>query len=422
VCVVLFGGRYVPALMTQYVDHHAHDGSSVAAGGGGGGDVEMATMSPRRGEGVAEGLMGESGTPTAGGAGGGHGDAQCIDTRRLTTGEQRVALSTSVKRSGRGTASAATGHASGEGSGAHDDDSDDAPERTPPLSLARVAASWGGSGGGGGGGGADASSVRADGTGTASTSAAPPAGSADGGAGDAGGAGSADEPLGSYPRQLRAWFIKYSGVRDPHAMRWALPFTAPVRLALSLTMPDPASGTVSPVHVALIAFCGPPFLLFTAGQNIFRLSDAELVWLTLLRLGLVAAALGVLPPRGLPANSSGLVSAIAFVGGVAWMDVCADEVVSIFQALGRILGLPEALLGGTIMCWAASMGDLVATLAVVKRGMANMAVTSCFAGPVFQLLCGLGCSLLFINVGRGVEVPVRGCGCAPMSRPLLLVR
>jgi Ca2+/Na+ antiporter len=89
------------------------------------------------------------------------------------------------------------------------------------------------------------------------------------------------------------------------------------------------------------------------------------------------------------------------------MDVCADEIVSIFQALGRILGLPEALLGGTIMCWAASMGDLVATVAVVKRGMANMAITSCFAGPVFQLLCGLGCSLLFINVGRGVEVPVR---------------
>jgi Ca2+/Na+ antiporter len=218
-------------------------------------------------------------------------------------------------------------------------------------------------------------------------------------------------------------------------MRWALPFTAPVRLALSLTMArsvpsracdalcisrpsrvsltrappqaDPSEGVVSPVHLALIAFCAPPFLLFTAGQNIFRLGDAELVSLTLLRVGLVAATLALLPSRGVVARSSGLVSAIAFLGGVAWMDVCADEVVSIFQALGRILGLPEALLGGTIMCWAASMGDLVATIAVVKRGMANMAVTSCFAGPVFQLLCGLGASLLFINVGRGVEVPVR---------------
>jgi Ca2+/Na+ antiporter len=159
--------------------------------------------------------------------------------------------------------------------------------------------------------------------------------------------------------------------------------------------------------VGIIAFCAPPFLLFTAGQNIFRLGEAELVTLTLLRGALVVAALALLPARGLPARSSGLVSAIAFLGGVAWMDVCADEVVSIFQAMGRILGLPEALLGGTIMCWAASMGDLVATVAVVRRGMANMAVTSCFAGPVFQLLCGLGASLLFINVGRGKEVPVR---------------
>ena len=164
---------------------------------------------------------------------------------------------------------------------------------------------------------------------------------------------------------------------------------------------------MSPVHMALIAFCHPAFLLFTAGQNIFRLGDFELVTLTLLRVGLVAAALRVLPPRGVPAANSGFVSAVAFIGGVAWMDVCADEIVNIFQALGRILGLPEALLGGTIMCWAASMGDLVATVAVVKRGLVNMAVTSCFAGPVFQLLCGLGCSLMFITVGRGVDVPVR---------------
>ena len=169
---------------------------------------------------------------------------------------------------------------------------------------------------------------------------------------------------------------------------------------------DPGEGTVSPVHLALIAFCGPPFLLFTAGHNVFRVSDPETWILMLLRLGLVIAALALLPPRGVHAANSVMVSAIAFTGGVAWMDVCADEIVSIFQALGRILGLPESLLGGTIMCWAASMGDLVAMIAVVKRGMPNMAVTSCFAGPVFQLLCGLGCSLLFINVGRKEEVPI----------------
>ena len=163
---------------------------------------------------------------------------------------------------------------------------------------------------------------------------------------------------------------------------------------------------MSPVHMSLIAFCSPAFLFFTAGHNIFSVRDPESWTFLLLRLGLVTAALALLPARGMHASSSMLVSAVAFLGGVAWMDVCADEIVSIFQALGRILGLPESLLGGTIMCWAASMGDLVAMIAVVKRGMPNMAVTSCFAGPVFQLLCGLGCSLLFINVGRKQEVPI----------------
>ena len=53
------------------------------------------------------------------------------------------------------------------------------------------------------------------------------------------------------------------------------------------------------------------------------------------------------------------------------------------------------------MCWAASMGDLFSMLAVVRCGFLQMAVTSCFAGPLFQLLCGLGVSLLFINVKAG---------------------
>ena len=100
---------------------------------------------------------------------------------------------------------------------------------------------------------------------------------------------------------------------------------------------------------------------------------------------------------------SRLVSTIAFLGGLLWMDCCADEVVGIFQALGHVLGLPEAVLGGTIMCWAASVGDLVATLSVVRHGHLAMAITSSFAGPIFQLLCGLGVGMLCITA-RGAPV------------------
>lgn len=213
-------------------------------------------------------------------------------------------------------------------------------------------------------------------------------------------------PVG-YGAQLRAWLVTHSGVQSEEGWRWALPVTAPVRLALALTMPSPQAGsTVSPVHIALAVFFAPLFLLAVGGVPVLSMGWVPVATLLLLRVGLVAAALHVLPPRGLPGASSRLVNGLAFLVSIAWMDICASEVVAVFQALGRILGLPEALLGGTIMCWAASMGDLVGLIAVVKRGMPNAAITSAFAGPIFQLLCGLGASLLIETAGRGVVVPI----------------
>ena len=114
-----------------------------------------------------------------------------------------MALSTSVKRTARG----------GRGDDAHEEGGgDDAPERvTSPMR----------------GGGATANGAGAAG---GAAAAQPPAEASISGSGGGG------EDLGSYTRQLRTWAITYSGIRDPHVMRWALPLTAPCRLALSLTM------------------------------------------------------------------------------------------------------------------------------------------------------------------------------------------
>jgi len=211
-----------------------------------------------------------------------------------------------------------------------------------------------------------------------------------------------EAPLAGTPRQqVHAWALRYSGLRDPEASRALLPLSVPVRLLIACTMADPDSGTVLPLHVALIALCLPSFLLFAGGVGVFAVHSTGLALLAFARVALACAALSLLPARGIDARTSYAVSACAFLGGLAWMDVCADEIVAIFQTLGRILGFPETLLGGTIMCWAASMGDLFSMLAVVRCGFLQMAVTSCFAGPLFQLLCGLGVSLLFINVKAG---------------------
>lgn len=36
------------------------------------------------------------------------------------------------------------------------------------------------------------------------------------------------------------------------------------------------------------------------------------------------------------------------------------------------------------------MGDLSANMTMARKGLANMAMTACFAGPVFNILMGLG--------------------------------
>jgi solute carrier family 24 (sodium/potassium/calcium exchanger), member 6 len=43
-----------------------------------------------------------------------------------------------------------------------------------------------------------------------------------------------------------------------------------------------------------------------------------------------------------------------------------------------------------ISAWGNSMGDLSANLTMARKGLANMAMTACFAGPVFNILIGLG--------------------------------
>lgn len=46
------------------------------------------------------------------------------------------------------------------------------------------------------------------------------------------------------------------------------------------------------------------------------------------------------------------------------------------------------LLGLTVLAWGNSVGDLSTNMAMARKGLANMAMTACYAGPVFNLLVG----------------------------------
>jgi len=79
---------------------------------------------------------------------------------------------------------------------------------------------------------------------------------------------------------------------------------------------------------------------------------------------------------------------------VVWIYTLAGELVSVLSSVGAIARIAPSLLGLTVLAWGNSIGDLFSNIAVAKQGLAELAVAGCYGGPVFNLLVGLGLSLL----------------------------
>jgi len=97
---------------------------------------------------------------------------------------------------------------------------------------------------------------------------------------------------------------------------------------------------------------------------------------------------------------------------ILWVDATAAALVGALQFLTTLARLPPALVGGTLLAWGNSAGDAAANVAIARRGLANMALTACFAGPAANLLLGLGGGLMAgvrtrAAAGKGTSIPTR---------------
>ena len=86
-----------------------------------------------------------------------------------------------------------------------------------------------------------------------------------------------------------------------------------------------------------------------------------------------------------------------------WIDTIADQLVKLLTFLGVICGIPGNIMGLTVLAWGNSMGDLSANMTMANKGLANMAITACFAGPVFNILVGLGGGFFQLNRMSNVD-------------------
>lgn len=95
--------------------------------------------------------------------------------------------------------------------------------------------------------------------------------------------------------------------------------------------------------------------------------------------------------NNVPLTLSIPIALLGFFVAATWIDAIANQLVSLLTYLGVILRIPKSIMGITILAWGNSMGDLSANVTMARKGLSNMAMTACFAGPVFNFLFGLGC-------------------------------
>ncbi|ORX50135.1 hypothetical protein DM01DRAFT_1337810 [Hesseltinella vesiculosa] len=122
-------------------------------------------------------------------------------------------------------------------------------------------------------------------------------------------------------------------------------------------------------------------------------------------------------------------SFVGFVISLNWIFLLANLMVGLLQALGAIFGISEAIMGLTIFAVGSSMGDLVANTAIAKMGFPTMAISACYAGPLLNMVLGVGISSAYQTILTGAPykldiaptILVSSCGLIVVLLSTLIV-
>lgn len=176
----------------------------------------------------------------------------------------------------------------------------------------------------------------------------------------------------------------------------------PLYLPRRLTIPDVNKERWSkPIAVTSVTVA--PIILTALWDSKWKETSSEERLVIYLFGGIIGMSLGVAafvktkkdrpPPKFLFPWLAG-----GFLMSVIWTYIIAQELVSLLVSVGHVFNVSPSVLGLTVLAWGNSLGDLIANVAVALNGGpggAQVAISGCYGGPIFNTLVGLGLSLVF---------------------------
>mmetsp|Transcript_11590 Transcript_11590/g.29752 ORF Transcript_11590/g.29752 Transcript_11590/m.29752 type:complete len:569 (+) Transcript_11590:97-1803(+) len=95
-----------------------------------------------------------------------------------------------------------------------------------------------------------------------------------------------------------------------------------------------------------------------------------------------------------------------FLVALTWIYVISDEIVAVLRTIGIMMGVSPALIGMTVLGIGNGTCDLVANFLMARAGYPSTAMAAIYAGPMFNLLVGLGLAVIAGNRAYGKPLSI----------------
>ena len=86
---------------------------------------------------------------------------------------------------------------------------------------------------------------------------------------------------------------------------------------------------------------------------------------------------------------------------IIWIWFSANILIELIITISKLINIPDSFLGITLLTYGNSLPDVMLNLSLVKIGYGEMALSGSIAGPLFNLLIGLGLPLIKLNIKLG---------------------